>query len=105
MGNLPANTLFEFFRVNHWGEFWWVIIGLVGQLSFSMRFILQWISSERAKKSVMPVSFWYFSIGGGIILLAYAIHRRDPVFILGQASGLLIYLRNLSLIRASRRDA
>lgn len=96
-------TLFGIFRVDHWGEFWWVVIGLLGQLMFSMRFVVQWISSERARKSVMPVAFWYFSIAGGVILLTYALYRRDPVFILGQATGLFIYLRNLWLIRAEKR--
>jgi lipid-A-disaccharide synthase-like uncharacterized protein len=96
-------TLFEIFHVDHWGEFWWVVVGLAGQLMFSMRFLIQWISSERAKKSVMPVAFWYFSLGGGVILLSYAIYRRDPVFIIGQATGLFIYSRNLWLIRASKR--
>lgn len=105
MGHLPVNPIFEFFHVNHWGEFWWVIIGLLGQLSFSMRFILQWIRSEREKKSVIPISFWYFSIGGGVVLLSYAIHRRDPVFILGQATGLFIYARNLWLIHAHKQRA
>lgn len=105
MGQLPINPIFEFFHVTHWGEFWWVIIGLMGQLSFSMRFVLQWIKSERARKSVIPISFWYFSIGGGVILLAYAIHRRDPVFILGQATGLFIYARNLWLIHANKQQA
>lgn len=99
------NPILEFFRVTHWGEFWWVIIGLLGQLSFSMRFIVQWITSERARKSVIPIAFWYFSIGGGVILLAYAIHRRDPVFIVGQAAGLFIYARNLWLIHAADRAA
>ena len=99
------NSLFEFFHVDHWGEFWWVIIGLVGQLSFSMRFILQWIKSGRLRKSVIPISFWYFSLIGGLILLAYAIHRRDPVFILGQATGLFIYARNHWLIYANTRAA
>ncbi|MCB1369814.1 MAG: lipid-A-disaccharide synthase N-terminal domain-containing protein [Rhodobacteraceae bacterium] len=70
---------------------------------FSMRFLIQWISSERARKSVMPVAFWYFSLAGGAILLTYAIYRRDPVFILGQATGLFIYSRNLWLIRAEKR--
>jgi lipid-A-disaccharide synthase-like uncharacterized protein len=96
-------TLFEIFHVDHWGEFWWVVVGLAGQLMFSMRFLIQWISSERAKKSVMPVAFWYFSLGGGVILLSYAIYRRDPVFIIGQATGLFIYSRNLWLIRANKR--
>jgi lipid-A-disaccharide synthase-like uncharacterized protein len=96
-------TLFEIFRVDHWGEFWWVVVGLFGQAMFSMRFLVQWISSERAKRSVMPIAFWYFSIAGGLILLTYALYRRDPVFIIGQSSGLFIYLRNLWLIRAEKR--
>lgn len=96
-------TLFEIFRVDHWGEFWWVVIGLIGQVLFAMRFLVQWISSERARRSVMPVAFWYFSIGGGLILLSYAIYRRDPVFILGQSTGIFIYSRNLWLIHAEKR--
>ena len=96
-------TLFEIFRVDHWGEFWWVVVGLLGQLLFSLRFLVQWISSERARKSVMPIAFWYFSIAGGVILLTYAIYRRDPVFIIGQSTGLFIYLRNLWLIRVEKR--
>lgn len=76
----------------------WVAIGFVGQTAFFMRFFVQWIASERARKSVVPLAFWYFSIIGGAILLAYAIWRRDPVFIAGQAVGLVIYLRNLILI-------
>ena len=96
-------TLFEIFRVDHWGEFWWVVVGLLGQLLFSLRFLVQWISSERARKSVMPIAFWYFSIAGGMILLTYAIYRRDPVFIIGQSTGLFIYLRNLWLIRVEKR--
>jgi lipid-A-disaccharide synthase-like uncharacterized protein len=98
-----VETLFEIFKVDHWGEFWWVVVGLLGQLMFSMRFLVQWISSERARKSVMPVAFWYFSIAGGVVLLTYAIYRRDPVFILGQSTGLFIYLRNLWLIRDEKR--
>jgi len=70
----------------------------VGQALFSARFILQWLKSEREKKSVFPVAFWYFSIAGGIILSAYAIHRQDPVFIVGQMTGLLIYFRNLYFV-------
>lgn len=83
----------------------WLIVGFLGQLLFSMRFLLQWVQSERAKKSVIPVAFWYFSLGGSLVLLAYAIHRQDPVFILGQAVGLVIYLRNLFLISRERRAA
>ena len=76
----------------------WVGIGFLGQALFSARFIVQWLSSERAKKSVFPVAFWYFSIAGGITLSAYAIYRKDPVFIVGQLTGLLIYFRNLYFV-------
>ena len=76
----------------------WLVIGLLGQACFSARFLVQWIASERRRRSVVPVYFWHFSLAGGVILLAYAIHRMDPVFILGQAAGLVIYLRNLYLI-------
>ena len=72
---------------------------------FSMRFLIQWIMSERARKSVMPITFWYFSLAGGIVLLAYAIYRRDPVFMLGQGTGLVVYSRNLWLIHAAKRQA
>jgi lipid-A-disaccharide synthase-like uncharacterized protein len=81
----------------------WTVIGFLGQAFFSARFIVQWISSERVRESVIPVAFWYFSLFGGATLLAYAIHREDPVFIVGQAAGLIIYARNLYFIRASRK--
>ena len=77
----------------------WLVVGFAGQALFSARFLVQWLKSERMRKSVVPVAFWYFSLAGGVTLLAYAIHRGDPVFIVGQASGLFIYLRNLWLIR------
>ena len=77
----------------------WLIVGLLGQLFFSARFIVQWIYSEIYKKSIIPLAFWFFSILGGVTLLAYAIHRKDPVFILGQSAGLLIYGRNLYFIK------
>ena len=80
----------------------WTIIGFFGQSMFMMRFIIQWIASERAKQSVMPNLFWYFSLGGGLIVLAYALHKQDPVFILGQGLGLFVYLRNLYFIRKNR---
>ena len=76
----------------------WLIIGFIGQALFSMRFLLQWIASERKGESVIPVLFWYFSLAGGLTLLAYAIHIRDAVFILGQSAGAFIYIRNLVLI-------
>lgn len=77
----------------------WLIIGFLGQGCFFARFFVQWIASEKAKKSVVPISFWYFSIVGGFILLIYSLYRMDPVFILGQSTGLFIYLRNLYLIK------
>lgn len=79
-----------------------VLIGLLGQLMFTARFLVQWIASERAGRSVIPISFWFFSLGGGFILLGYAIYRQDPVFILGQALGTFIYMRNLMLIARER---
>jgi len=81
----------------------WLAIGFLGQALFSMRFLIQWIYSERKKRSVIPLAFWYFSLAGGITLLSYAIYRRDPVFILGQATGVFIYTRNLQLIARERR--
>ena len=76
----------------------WVVLGFVAQAFFTMRFVVQWIASERARASVIPVAFWFFSIGGGVLLLVYALYRRDPVFIAGQALGLVVYLRNLYFI-------
>ena len=92
-------------HVRSWLEFWWVMVGLAGQVMFSMRFIVQWLASERAGRSVMPVAFWYFSIAGALILFLYALHRRDPVFVLGQGVGIFIYIRNLHLIHAERDRA
>jgi lipid-A-disaccharide synthase-like uncharacterized protein len=82
----------------------WVIIGFAGQGLFMMRFLVQWIASERAKKSVVPNIFWVFSIGGGLVLLVYALHKHDPVFTLGQGLGLFIYIRNMMLIRKHRNS-
>ena len=96
------DNVFAWLKVESWFEFWWVAFGLFGQLLFTARFLVQWIASERAKRSVVPIAFWYFSISGGLILLAYAIYRQDPVFILGQSMGLFIYVRNLWLIRVER---
>lgn len=81
----------------------WLIVGFTGQALFSMRFLIQWIHSERKRRSVIPVQFWYFSLAGGATLLAYAIHRLDPVFIVGQLGGLFIYSRNLYFIARDRR--
>ena len=83
----------------------WIGIGLLGQLLFTSRFLLQWIASERRRESVVPVAFWWFSLAGGVTLLSYALWRHDPVFILGQAMGLVVYARNLALIHAKNREA
>ena len=99
MGGLGIHSAWELF---------WVAIGMFGQMMFFGRFFVQWIASERAKKSVVPLAFWYFSIAGGAILLVYAIYKADIVFILGQAGGLAIYVRNLVLIyrhEAAEREA
>lgn len=85
-------------------ELWWIAVGLAAQGLFSARFLVQIVASERARRSVVPEAFWYLSILGGTLLLAYAVHRQDPVFILGQAFGLVVYLRNLYFLRVARRD-
>jgi lipid-A-disaccharide synthase-like uncharacterized protein len=81
---------------------WWVLLGFAAQAFFTMRFVVQWIASERAGRSVVPIAFWWFSIGGGILLLVYALYRRDPVFIAGQAFGVFVYLRNLYFVVRDR---
>ena len=83
-------------------EGWWLVIGFGGQTLFMARFVLQWLTSERERRSVMPVSFWYLSILGALVLLAYAVHRHDPVFVVGQVLGVGIYVRNLQLIRGEQ---
>ncbi|MEO1909277.1 MAG: lipid-A-disaccharide synthase N-terminal domain-containing protein [Paracoccus sp. (in: a-proteobacteria)] len=80
----------------------WLGVGFLGQALFSARFIIQWLASERVRQSVIPHAFWWFSIAGGVTLLAYALWRKDPVFVLGQALGLIVYVRNLMLIRQHR---
>ncbi|NWG00905.1 MAG: lipid-A-disaccharide synthase N-terminal domain-containing protein [Thermoanaerobaculaceae bacterium] len=87
--NLPSTSLMAF--------------GFLGQALFSARFLVQWVVSESKRESVIPVTFWYLSLAGGVTLLLYAILRHDPVFTLGQAAGLVVYLRNLMLIRRQRR--
>lgn len=84
-------------------ELVWLGIGFFAQGLFMMRFIVQWIASERVRRSIVPETFWYFSLAGGAMLLAYAIYRIDPVIILGQATGLIIYIRNIQLIRNGKR--
>ncbi|HEY4404191.1 MAG TPA: lipid-A-disaccharide synthase N-terminal domain-containing protein [Xanthobacteraceae bacterium] len=82
---------------------WWLALGFLAQALFTARFLVQWIASERAGRSVIPVAFWFFSIGGGLLLLVYALYRRDPVFIAGQAFGVFVYGRNLYFELRDRR--
>jgi len=81
-----------------------LVLGFVGQFLFFMRFFIQWIHSEKHKQSIVPEIFWYFSIGGSLLLLIYALVRKDIVFIVGQSTGLLIYVRNLMLIQRQKRN-
>lgn len=81
-----------------------LILGFTGQTMFFMRFFVQWLYSEKHKRSLIPTAFWYFSLGGSSLLLIYAIIRRDPVFMVGQSTGFIIYIRNLRLIARERRE-
>ena len=91
------NQVLSFFRDP------WNVFGSVGQLLFASRFIIQWIRSEMAGKSIIPLAFWYCSLGGGLILLVYAIYRDEPVFIAGQIPGIVVYSRNLYLISREKK--
>jgi lipid-A-disaccharide synthase-like uncharacterized protein len=84
---------------------WWIVLGFLAQFLFTMRFLVQWIASERAGHSVIPLAFWIFSIFGGLLLLVYALYRKDAVFIAGQAFGVFVYLRNLYFVLRDRRAA
>ena len=92
----------DFFANTPQVELIWLLIGFMAQSLFSARFLVQWIASERVRKSIVPEAFWYFSFGGGAMLLAYAIYRADPVFIAGQAFGLIVYSRNIYFLWANR---
>ncbi|MCM2294296.1 lipid-A-disaccharide synthase N-terminal domain-containing protein [Allorhizobium sp. BGMRC 0089] len=92
------NELLAYFKINNTADLIWVVLGLVAQLIFSLRFIIQWLVSEKEKRSVIPTAFWWISIVGSIMLLAYGIHRHDPIIILGQALGIVVYGRNLMLL-------
>jgi lipid-A-disaccharide synthase-like uncharacterized protein len=81
----------------------WVLFGFLGQAAFSARFIVQWIISEKNKESTIPIAFWYLSLIGGLILFIYALYKKDPVFVLGQGSGLIVYIRNLILIKKKQQ--
>ena len=95
-------SLLSFFHVSTQAELLWVVFGFAAQLFFTARFLVQWLASEKARKSVMPVAFWYFSIIGGLIVLIYGIKKLEPVIILGQLPGVVIYTRNLWLIHRNR---
>ncbi|HWI41150.1 MAG TPA: lipid-A-disaccharide synthase N-terminal domain-containing protein [Verrucomicrobiae bacterium] len=82
----------------------WMAVGFLGQALFSARFIIQWIYSEKMRRSVIPRAFWYFSLIGGVTLFAYALHKKDPVFIVGQGSGVFIYLRNIYFVMREKRS-
>lgn len=100
------NWVFRALNITSWINLVWVGIGLLGQLAFSGRMILQWITSERHRRSVITESFWWFSLFGGLLLFSYFVWRQDPVGILGQASGIVIYSRNIRLLRKhARREA
>jgi lipid-A-disaccharide synthase-like uncharacterized protein len=100
--SMLSNYLYDVFVTKFDG---WVVLGFAAQALFTMRFVVQWIASERARKSVIPIAFWFFSIGGGVLLLAYALYRRDPVFIAGQALGLVVYFRNVYFIMLNGRQS
>ncbi|MTI17322.1 hypothetical protein E1162_08715 [Rhodobacteraceae bacterium RKSG542] len=99
------NSLLDWLRVVFVDQLdFWVILGLVAQALFMMRFVVQWVASERVGRSIVPVAFWFFSIGGSVLLLVYSIVRQDPVYIAGQSLGLIIYFRNLWLIYKEKRE-
>jgi lipid-A-disaccharide synthase-like uncharacterized protein len=91
-------TIFDLLPFNLSTETWWIILGFVGQGLFMMRFLVQWIASQKAQKSVIPATFWYYSVLGTLILFMYAIYRQDPVFILVQAMAFFMYARNMVFV-------
>ena len=95
----------SWFGAESWSDAAWLGVGFLGQAAFTSRFLVQWVASERRQDSVVPTAFWWFSLLGGTILLTYAVYQKDPVIIVGQCAGVLIYTRNLFLIaRGRRRD-
>lgn len=97
------HALFSMFSGPLTGEDVWLIVGFIGQALFFGRFLVQWIVSEKSGRSVVPDLFWYFSLSGGLVLTIYVIHRQDPVLILGQGVGLIVYVRNIMLVWRERR--
>lgn len=98
------DALITWFNERSTAEILWIALGFFAQALFMMRFVVQWIASERIRRSIVPETFWYFSLGGGALLLAYAIHKTDPVFIVGQGLGLIIYCRNVYFIWSHKRS-
>lgn len=101
----PADTICFFGKCLSYGDALWITFGFLGQGVFFMRWVVQWIASEKHAESRVPIAFWYMSLIGGLITLAYAIHIKDPVFIAGQSIGAIVYLRNLMLIARSSQAA
>ena len=100
------HAILAFFHVDSAAELTWVGVGFLAQVLFGSRFIVQWFTSERAGESVIPIALWWLSLFGGALMFAYAIYRWDPVFMMGQGLGLIVYTRNLALIRrAALREA
>lgn len=98
-------TLLGFFNITSWVNFAWIVIGLAGQIAFFARMLVQWVVSEKARESVVPTLFWWLSLGGSVCLFAYFVWRVDFVGVLGQSTGIVIYIRNLRLIHKQRRRA
>lgn len=94
--------LLAFFDIDNKNDLVWLTIGIAAQLMFTMRFLIQWISSERARASVIPVAFWWFSLAGGVVLFIYGIRQREPVIMMGQSFGIIIYIRNLWFIYGAK---
>lgn len=99
------NWVFRTLNITSWPSLVWVGIGLIGQLAFSGRMLLQWIVSEKKRQSIITASFWWFSLTGGLLLFSYFVWRQDPIGILGQAFGIVIYIRNIRLLGKQRRRA
>jgi lipid-A-disaccharide synthase-like uncharacterized protein len=98
----PQYGLWLTYACQLFAQYWLYLLGFAGQFLFALRFLVQWVASERKGESIIPIYFWYLSLVGSMILLAYAIVRRDPVFILGQSTGFIVYMRNLMLIYRKR---
>ena len=97
------NDLLAYFKIHDTADLIWLGLGVVAQLMFSLRFIIQWLVSEKQKRSVIPAAFWWFSVIGGIMLLAYGIPRGEPIIMLGQGLGIVVYIRNLMLLHQGRK--